>query len=41
LLENLWGESRTVSSEADWGIGGSVELLLRVQHLFVRAMGGH
>jgi len=26
-------------SAADWAIGGSVELLLRVQSPFVRAMG--
>jgi len=33
----LRGEGHSV---AGWGIGGSVELLLWVQSLFVRAMGG-
>jgi len=32
----LWGEGHSV---AGWGIGGSVELLLRVQSTFVWATG--
>ena len=35
--KTLRGEGHSV---ADWGIGGSVELLLRVQSPFIWAMGG-